>query len=155
MAKKSVKIDTVPLPEKTEWKTPFLRILEGHEDLLRATSEFPKLGKLPSLGKIPHIEVRSPYLERIGIAAASPVVAVVVVVVCVAVAARPGAVTSPELLRAKLLDVYSLKERAVLREAVTMVQKNPELINSTLGIEPTELGRDFMGRLKQVQEALQ
>jgi len=128
-----------------------IRILEGHEDLLRITSEFPRLGKLPALGEIKEIdEILNKFEPR----AASAAVAVVVVVVCVAVAARPGAITDREILRAKLLDVYTPREREALRDAIKVVQKNPELIKATIGIEHTTLGKEFMKNLDKVQKIL-
>ena len=132
-----------------EWKEPLFRILEGYEDLLRVTSDFPNIGKLPALGKISEKEI-----GRIEPQPRAAAAAVVVVVVCVAVAARPGAVTSEELLRAKLLDVYSPKEREALHKAIKVVQKDPSLIKATLGIEELQLGKDFMGRLATVERAI-
>jgi len=134
-----------------EWQAPLLRILEGHDSLLSETSSFPRLGKLPALGEIREV------LEMgvgPGQYAAGCATVIVVVVVIVAVAARPGGITSEEMLRAKLLDVYSPKEREALREAAAAVRQNPGLVKSALGISYEELGKDFMGGLKQVEKAL-
>lgn len=133
------------------WKEPLLRILEGHEDLLKITSEFPRTGPLPDLVDIPEFEIMKP----VGLAESAAAAAIVVVVVCVAVAARPGAVTTPELLRAKLLDVYSPTERDTLAKAISIVRDNPKLVKKALGVSTEELGQDFMGRLDQVEKALQ
>lgn len=130
----------------TDWTKPLVRILEGYEDLMKVTSDFPKIGKLPSLGKIPRV---ASFPVR-----GTAIVAVVVVVVCVAVAARPGAATSRELLRAKLLDVYSPEERKVLSDAIARVKKNPALVKQCLGIDYKKMGIDFMGNLSKVQAAL-
>lgn len=138
---------------KAEWTQPLIRILEGHEELFKETSEFPKIGKLPGLEDWKEIDSNLTHGFP-GTTSASPAVAIVVVVVCVAVAARPGVVTSEELLRAKLLDVYSPKERLALREAIDVVKKNPSLIKSALGIEQKVLGVDFAKNLDRVQNAL-
>jgi hypothetical protein len=140
------------LQKRENWSKPLVRVLEGHEDLVRMTSSFPKVGRLPGL-------IDKEWLKQPGIAKGpetmvDPGTAIVVVVVCVAVAARPGAVTDPELLRAKLLDVYSPYERETLREAVSIVQKNPDLVKTTLGIDHSALGKDFMGRLNKVETSL-
>jgi hypothetical protein len=133
------------------WEEPLLRVLMGHEDLLRVTSDFPRLGKLPALGEIPQVEgLVQQDASRLN--AASPIVAIVVVVVCVAVAARPG-ITGDEILRAKLLDVYTPIERESLRNAIVMVQKNPSLVKATLGIDDRGLG-DMMGRIERVEKSL-
>lgn len=135
------------------WKEPLIRILDGHEELLKIGAEFPNLGKLPALGRIPEIEGFA-FGDVPGPSAASPAVAIVVVVVCVAVAARPGAVTSEELLRAKLLDVYTPAERRALSDALRTVRAHPELIEATIGLKPAQLGKDFMGNVGRVEAAL-
>jgi hypothetical protein len=139
-----------------EWTKPLVRVLEGHEDLLRITSDFPKMGRLPGLLVDPKykewIDQRSKWGEIPAVFAGAAVV-IVVIVVCVAVAARPSAVDQ-ELLRAKLLDVYTPRERETLREAISIVQKNPDLVKATLGIDHSDLGKDFMGRLNTVETNL-
>jgi hypothetical protein len=48
-------------PKKvTDWTKPLVRILEGHENLMKVTSDFPRMGKLPPLDKIPRVEPCSP-----------------------------------------------------------------------------------------------
>jgi len=136
-----------------EWTQPLLRVLEGHKDLLRITSDFPGVGKLPALGKFPVVIPGIPTIPG-GPFACNPIVAVVVVVVCVATAARPGAVTSPELLRAKLLDTLTPTDREVLRNAIVLVQNNPSLTRTTIGIDHMALGDNFLGHLEQVEKAL-
>lgn len=133
-----------------KWNEPLYRILTGHEDLLRVTSDFPKLGKLPALGKINAVED----FEYIGNGGerANAAVAVVVVVVCVAVAARPS-VASDEIIRAKLLDVYNPVERETLHNAILTVQKEPELIKETLGLDEKATG-DMMSRMERVEKLL-
>lgn len=135
------------------WREPLIRILEGHVELMRPGAEFPRLGKLPPLGKIPEIEGLV-FGDVLGPTAASPAVAVVVVVVCVAVAARPGAVTTDEVLRAKLLDVYTPGERKTLLDALRSVKAHPELVEATIGVKPAELGKSFMANLGRVEAAL-
>ncbi|TFG74386.1 MAG: hypothetical protein E4H21_10930 [Thermodesulfobacteriales bacterium] len=120
----------------------------GHEDLLRVTSDFPELGKLPSLGEIPIITD----LEQPGVGSNSAAVGIVVVVVIVAVAARPG-ITGDKFLRAKLLDVYNPIERESLRKAIDMVQKNPSLVKATIGIDDRGLG-EMMNKIEKVEKAL-
>jgi len=141
---------------KPEWKEPLLSVLEGQADLLRVTSHFPGVGKLPALleGIDQEFERVQDLVKQVGVHSASGCMVIVVVVVCVAVAARPGGVTSEELLRAKLLDVYSVKEREALRQAVRAVKKSPELVQVALGVEHKALGKDFMQRLEQVDKAL-
>jgi len=142
------------LLSKPNWEEPLLRILEGHEDLMRETLDFPNLGKIPGFKDLRELE-RIIQADTTTPLAAGAAVGVVVVVVCVAVAARPGAVTSPELLRAKLLDVYGPKERRRLRDAIAFVQNNPQAIKVALGIDVKQiLGTDFMARLESVAAAL-
>lgn len=137
-----------------KWEEPLLRILEGHEDLVKDTANFPALGKIPGLKDLRALErvLQSGPTAPI---AAGAAVGVVVVVVCVAVAARPSAVTSPELLKAKLLDVYGPRERQRLRDALAIVQKNPQVIKIALGVDAKALGPDFMTHLESVATALQ
>ncbi len=132
-----------------------MRVLEGHEELLRVTSDFPKMGRLPGMNEILGKKwEEQPGISTGPVATASAAVAVVVVVVCVAVAARPSVVADEELLRAKLLDVYSPVERQTLREAVSMVRNNPDLVKATMGIDHSALGKDFIGNLNKVEEIL-
>ncbi len=135
-----------------KWKKPLFRILEGHPDLLDVTEDFPNLKTLPALGKI--IDVRTGLIQP-GANVASPAVAVVVVVVCVAVAARPGAIPSHELLKAKLLDIYSPLERGAILRSIKIVQKDKSLIETTLGIRPESLRPDFFKRLSNIQTVLE
>lgn len=136
------------------WTTPLISVLEGQKDLLRATSTFPTLGKLPPLEELPelkNIRMRYPEGEVYAVGCAT---AIVVVVVVVAVAARPGAVTSDDLLRAKLLDVYGPDERAALLEAIKAVQANPQLASSALGLDEGAFGLEFTERLDRVSQVL-
>ena len=142
------------MPTKRKvWKEPLMRILEGHVELLQAGADIPGLGKLPALGRIPELESLA-FGDVQGPSAASPAVAIVVVVVCVAVAARPGAVTSDELLRAKLLDVYTPGERRALLDALRAVRERPDLVEATIGVKHTELGKHFMANVGRVEAAL-
>ena len=131
-----------------KYEKPLLRVLEGHADLLRESSEFPDLGKLPALASPEELKVLATHPS------AGPS-AVVAVVVAVAVAARPGAMTSDEFLKAKLLDIYSPVERDALKDAVTAVRENPELVKAALGMDETALGKDFRDRLRKVELALE
>lgn len=142
-----------PKMEFDEWKTPLFRILEGQENLLRVTSDFPNLGKLPALITADEIK-RVDEAINIGPPANGAAVGIVVVVVVVAVAARPGGVPNIELLKAKLLDVYGPIEREALYKAVKTVQKSPDLIKITLGIDQKSLGAEFMNHLNEVETAL-
>lgn len=136
------------------WTRPLIGILEGQQDLLRVTSTFPSLGELPPLEELPElkdIRIRYPGGELYAVGCAT---AIVVVVAVVAVAARPGAVTSEDLLRAKLLDVYKPDERAALLQAIKAVQANPRLASSALGLDEKAFGAEFTERLAKVSQAL-
>jgi hypothetical protein len=78
----------------------------------------------------------------------------VVVVVCVAAAARPGTATNEELLKAKLLDVYTPAEREALHQAIMVVKESPELLDQALGIDHQVLGDEFFDRLSVVESVL-
>lgn len=136
-----------------DWNKPLLRIFDGYDDLLRETSNFPHLGTLPPLGEIKEIEKIEEFSTST-LEVSSSANAIIVVVVSVAVAARPGAMTNDEVLKAKLLDVYSPKERATLHDAISLVQKHPSLIKSSLGIEPKSLGDDFNNHLDRIKNVL-
>lgn len=137
-------------PPHREWTQPLLRVLEGQDQMFTVTSEFPHLGRLPAFGSLPP-SLKGPAGVAIDPLAVSPVV---VVVVCVAVAARPQAVTSAELLEAKLLDVFGPADRAALREALDLVQANPSLVEAAIGLGPDALGADFLPRIERVRAAL-
>ena len=139
---------------RPKWEEPLFRILEGHEELVKDTENFPALGKIPGLDDLREVEKMIQAGTTTPVAAGAAV-GIVVVVVCVAVAARPGAVSSPELLRAKLLDVYGPAERKRLREAIGIVQKNPQLIKVALGVDLKQFNADeFMAHLDEVAAAL-
>lgn len=132
--------------ERTEWKKPLGRVLEGYGDLLRETSKFPTLeGRLPALGELPELkDIEDPMLV-------SPIIVVIAVV---ATAARPQPAVAEEILQAKLLDVYSPQEREALRDAIALVRENPDLVEATLGITHENLGEDFMDRLDRMRMIL-
>jgi len=137
------------------WTEPLLKILEGHADMIHETRDFPGVGKIPAAKDLQKLEK----MIKLGPGTVTPVAAgaavgVVAVVVCVAVAARPGALRSEEMLRAKLLDVYGPRERERLQAAIALVKKNPSMMKAALGVTPRALGADFMKRLDRVNKAL-